>query len=144
MHIDTVPTREMRSFSLPKILIVEDDDAIADVLKQLFQMSGYSCMTLRSVLDICQIMREYRPDLVIVDYLLPEVNGGELCAQIKRNEETATVPVIICSAYSKVLMSLGTYGSDAFISKPFDLHQLTQTIERLLGLCKLQKRLKSS
>jgi CheY-like chemotaxis protein len=132
MLIKNAQTKRHTELTLPKILIVEDNDAISDVLKELFQMIGYRCMIRRTAIDAHQLVKDYQPSLVIVDYLLPDMNGGELCGQIKRDPATKDIPVIICSAYPKVLLSLGTYGSDAFIPKPFNLSELTQKIEQLL------------
>lgn len=119
-------------YTLPKILIIDDDEATSDVLYQFFKMTGYSCQTRPSVNNIIELIHEVQPNVIILDYLLPEVNGGDLCCQIKRETAFRNIPVIICSAYPKVLLSLGTYGSDAFIAKPFNLDDLMRTIEILL------------
>lgn len=77
-------------------------------------------------------MFDFKPDLVLLDYLLPGINGGELCGQIKRHQAFSKIPVIIYSAYPKVLTSLGDYGCDLFLPKPFDLDELAKHIETLL------------
>jgi two-component system CheB/CheR fusion protein len=66
------------------------------------------------------------------DYILDGINGREICHQIKANPATCFLPVVIISAYPKVLLSLGTYGCDKFIAKPFDLNYLTSSINELL------------
>src|SRR5215217_7116255 len=132
MQIKNAQTIRHAELTLPKILIVEDNEGIADMLKELFQMIGYMCLVRRTAVDTLQLVKDYQPSLVIVDYLLPEMNGGELCSQIKRDPATQHIPVILSSAYPRVLLSLGTYGSDAFISKPFNLDDLMRTIEQLL------------
>lgn len=119
-------------YQLPKILIIEDDQAISEVLQQFFKMTGYPCLTRASALDIVALVNELQPSLIIMDYLLPQINGGDLCSRIKSETEFRNIPVIICSAYPRVLMSLGDYGSDAFITKPFDLDDLMTTVELLL------------
>jgi CheY-like chemotaxis protein len=127
--------RQINSFhqlTLPKILVLEDDQAIADLIKEWFSMCGYICHTEQNTSDMIGLMITHQPDLVIIDYLLPGINGGELCSQVKRNPQTAHIPVVICSAYSRVLLSLGDYGCDAFIAKPFDLNELTETVAQLL------------
>jgi len=77
-------------------------------------------------------MEDFKPDIVLVDYLLPGINGGELCAQLKRDPSTKHIPVVIFSAYSQVLLSLGSYGCNAFISKPFELSSLLNQINKCL------------
>ena len=118
---------------LPKILIIDDDEATADVLQQFFNMNGYTCFTQPSALNIVELVKEVKPIAIIMDYLLPEINGGDLCSRLKREAAFDKIPVIICSAYSKVSLSLGNYGSDAFIAKPFNLDDLMETVEGLLN-----------
>lgn len=119
-------------FKVTKILIVDDDSALIEVLEELFNEVGYRIKAINKVENIIPIIEDFQPDLVLLDYLLPFVNGGELCSQIKRNKTTCLMPVIIFSAYPKVLLSLGDYGCDAFIAKPFDLDSLLFHIEKCL------------
>lgn len=74
-------------------------------------------------------MADYEPHLVLIDYLLKGINGGEVCHQIKSGYETSRVPVIMISAYPRVFESLGTYGCDEFIAKPFDLYSLVEKVK---------------
>jgi CheY-like chemotaxis protein len=119
-------------YQLPKVLIIDDDQAIIDVLKQFFQLCGYVCITRQSADDIIALVTHVRPSVIILDYLLPEINGGDLCGRIKREGSLRDIPVIICSAYPKVFLSLGTYGSNAFIAKPFNLDEVLRTVNYLL------------
>lgn len=130
---ENISTNNVRTpFKVTKILIVDDDSALIEVLEELFNEVGYRIKAINSVENIIPVITEFQPDLVLLDYLLPFVNGGELCSQIKRNEATCMIPVIIFSAYPKVLLSLGDYGCDAFIAKPFDLDSLLFHIEKCL------------
>ena len=117
----------------PKILIIEDDPSLAEILVDFFRSTGYARRSFSSTENILELVEQFNPDLVLLDYLLPKVNGGELCRQIKRHEETKHIPVIIYSAFPKVMLSLGNYGCDAFVSKPFDLNDLVDQIEILLA-----------
>jgi CheY-like chemotaxis protein len=65
--------------------------------------------------DIFALIEKFNPDLIILDYILNGINGGELCHQVKHNSKTSLIPVIIYSAYTKVIQSLGDYGCDAFV-----------------------------
>jgi DNA-binding response OmpR family regulator len=103
-------TKRHTELPLPKILIVEDNEGISDVLRELFQMIGYRCTVRQTAIGTHQLVKDEQPSLVD-------------CAAFYADH---------CSAYPKVLLSLGTYGSDAFIPKPFNLNELTEKIEQLL------------
>jgi len=111
-----------------KILVVEDDHDILSLLKDVLENEGYEVTGLDFTDNILQNINQYHPDLVMLDFLLPGVNGGELCHEIKSNVLTAGLPVIMLSAFPRVLESLGDFGADAFIAKPFDLSAMLQTV----------------
>lgn len=113
------------------ILLVEDDESLTEILTELFSDEGYRVKCVRETEDILSLIDQFRPDLVLLDYVLPRVNGGELCSQIKRHRDFCSIPVIIYSAFSRVLLSLGDYGCDVFMEKPFDLDELLSKIEKL-------------
>ncbi|MEJ2903313.1 response regulator [Pedobacter panaciterrae] len=114
------------------ILIIENDDDLVELLEELFSYEGYQVRCYKDTNDIFSLMEDFKPDIVLVDYLLPGINGGELCAQLKRDPSTKHIPVVIFSAYSQVLLSLGSYGCNAFISKPFELSSLLNQINKCL------------
>src|SRR5690606_15074568 len=92
----------------------------------------FEVKTAMDIKSFFSIMTEYQPNLVLIDYLLHGINGGEVCHQIKTEEGTRTVPVILMSAYPRVFESLGTYGCDEFIAKPFDLYTLIDKVKRYM------------
>jgi DNA-binding response OmpR family regulator len=115
-----------------KILILDDSDDILEVMKDALEMEGYEVKTLNYTDDICREAIAFNTDMVILDYILFGINGGELCHMMKTNPLTAHVPVIMVSAYPRVLESLGSYGSDAFIAKPFNLSDIFNTVKECL------------
>ena len=117
---------------IPKILVVEPDPALSEMLCTLFFETGYDCKIVNSCTDIIPLLESYGPDLVLVEYLLTNVNGGELCMQVKSDARYISIPVILYSAYPQLLWSVEDYGCDAFLAKPFDVDELCLTIDRLL------------
>ncbi|WP_345948029.1 response regulator [Mucilaginibacter sp. PAMB04274] len=113
---------------MKRILVLDNDPAILDVMQEILSYEGFDVKTLEDTDNIFTCIDNYQPDLVLIDYILNGINGGELCAQIKKNPLTSGLPVIIMSAYSKVLLSLGNYGCDEFIAKPFDLAHFVNRI----------------
>jgi len=115
-----------------KVLVIDDDEAVLDVMKEALVYEGFEVKIADKADDIQSMISTYRPDLLLIDYILNGINGGEICHQLKENNSTGKLPVIIVSAYPKVLTSLGLYGCDKFIPKPFDLDDLVGSIKSVL------------
>jgi DNA-binding response OmpR family regulator len=115
-----------------KILILDDSEDILEVMKDVLEMEGYEIKILNYTDDICKSVITFNADLVILDYILFGINGGELCHMLKTNPLTAHIPVVMVSAYPRVLESLGNYGSDAFVAKPFSLTDIVNTVKECL------------
>jgi len=123
-----------------QILIIDDDQFILDTLKDIFIYTGYAVTAFTEINDIKATMDLCKPDLVMVDFLLQGINGGELCAQIKKNVQTQSIPVILMSAHARVMLSLGTYNCDDFLEKPFNLESLLKSVNCLLESKKARPR----
>ncbi len=117
---------------MSRILLIDDDVQMLDVIETTLSFYGFKVVCSSYTENIFALVNQHQPDLVIIDYLMPGINGGEMCAALKRNEATRSLPVIIVSAYARVIESLGNYGSDAFVSKPFDTTHLLEVIQYLL------------
>lgn len=111
-----------------RILIVEDDRDILNLLKDVLEKEDFEVTGLSYTESIVKSAEKHQPDLVILDFLLPGINGGELCHELKCAPATGSIPVIILSAFPRVIQSLGSYGSDAFIAKPFDNEALLAVV----------------
>ncbi len=113
-----------------KILIIDDDSAILDVLTECFTDEGYDVKAVTHVDDIFDLIDAFQPTVVLTDYILSGINGGEFCTQIKMAYQN--LPVVILSAYPKVMLSLGTYNCDLFVPKPFDVFKLVREVNGLV------------
>jgi len=114
------------------ILIVEDNPELLSLYRDVLEPEGYRISALAGSDDIIKHLTQLQPDVVLLDFLLAGINGGELCSQIKRNAATSHIPVVMTSAFPRMLNSLGHYGWDAFISKPFDVNELHDVIRKHL------------
>ncbi len=112
-----------------KILLIDDDVNMLEVMDATLTFYGYEVTSSNYTDNIFALVHQSQPDLVIIDYLMPGINGGEMCAALKRNEATCNLPVVIVSAYDRIIQSLGNYGCDAFIAKPFDMTHLLNVIK---------------
>jgi len=115
-----------------RIMIIEDDPALSEVLANLFNDLGFECSIETDAPEI-SVIEAFMPDLIVVDYHLPKVNGGEICGAIKQNPNLCQVPVIVISAYSKIILHLDGSSFDCFIEKPFSLDEIVGPVRRLLA-----------
>jgi DNA-binding response OmpR family regulator len=115
-----------------KILILDDNEDILEMMKVALEDEGHEVECMINTNDIYKTISHIKPDLLIVDYILPGINGGELCHQVKTNPKTEHIPVIMVSGHQRVLQSLGTYGADVFIAKPFSLEDIVSNVNNCL------------
>lgn len=120
-----------------RILLIEDEQSILDVLVECFVDENFEVKAMEGVHNIVEVVRGFKPDIVMIDYLLRGVNGGELCFELKLIYPT--LPVIIMSAYPKHALALDQYKCDLFIAKPFDIYNLVEEVKLLGNNCKLGK-----
>lgn len=118
----------------PRILVVEDEDNIAVALDYLMTREGYDHDRVASGADALPRIRKTHPDLVLLDVMLPEVSGYEICEGIRTDPSLADVKVLMMTARGSAIerrkgMALG---ADGFISKPFELKDLRDEVRRLL------------
>ncbi len=115
-----------------KILILDDNEDILEMMKVALEDEGHEVECLTNTDDIFKAINHIKPDLLIVDYILSGINGGEFCHQVKTNPKTSHIPVIMVSGHQRVLGSLGTYGADVFIAKPFSLEDIVTNVNSCL------------
>jgi len=111
-----------------KILVIDDNNDLLELLNEALTAEGYEVECASHVDNIYECVRNAKPGMVIVDYILEGINGGELCHQIKINPRTSHVPVVMITGYPRVLESLGSYGADHLVTKPFDLNELLNVV----------------
>ncbi|WP_340251246.1 phosphate regulon transcriptional regulator PhoB [Roseobacter sp. HKCC-CH-9208] len=110
----------------PVILVVEDEPAQREVLAYNIAAEGFDVLTADSGDEALLIVRETPPDLIILDWMLPNVSGIEVCRQLKSGTQTARIPVIMLSARSEEvdkIRGLET-GADDYVTKPYSLAEL--------------------
>lgn len=115
-----------------RILVLDDDRELLGVMKDILSMNGFDVVTSAPTYDINGLILLHHPDLIIMDYLMNEVNGGELCSVLKNDINTQRIPVILLSAYDRIIQSLGDYGCDLFVAKPVNFSTLIYQINNLL------------
>ena len=119
-----------------KILIVDDEEPNAKLLVNWLVSMGYGIATAANGADAVRKSVEYRPDLIILDIMMPVMDGYEACRRIKTNLDTANTPIIIVTALSDRESKLKGLeaGANEFLSKPIDRSELTIRVKNLLAI----------
>ena len=114
-----------------KLLIVDDDANICDMLKLYFENEGYDVKTANDGMEGLSYFKAYEPDLVLLDIMMPKKDGWQVCREIR---EISAKPVIMITAKGEVFDKvLGLeLGADDFIVKPFDMKELSARIKAVL------------
>jgi len=120
---------------MQRILAVDDDKDILEVLKYILEESGYQVHTLSDGNKLIEQIKEFSPDLILLDIMLGNLDGRELCRDVKRKQETHNIPVIMISAShtARTINNNNDDGPDDFLAKPFDITDLLTSIERQLA-----------
>ncbi len=117
---------------MSKILVVDDDTDILSVMEMLLTMKGFQVEGISKGDYIFRKIDSFKPDLILLDVLLSGHDGRIICRQLKGEEQTRNIPVIMFSAHPGAATSIAEYGADDFISKPFDVNNLIQKIRAQL------------
>ncbi|CAG9356761.1 response regulator transcription factor [Clostridium perfringens] len=124
-----------------KVLIVDDEEHIRELIKFNLKKEGYDIEVAVNGTEALNIIREIKFDLILLDLMLPEIDGLEVCKEIRRNEETSDIPVMMITAkgeeFDKVLgLELG---ADDYITKPFSIRELMARVKALLRRSNVKK-----
>ncbi|MEB3273754.1 MAG: response regulator transcription factor [Prochlorothrix sp.] len=121
------------------ILVVEDSETYRTMISDLLQSSGFSVETasngLEALAKVDGATPEGLPALIVLDIVMPEMNGYEFCRKVKGNPKTKDVPVVMCSSKSEEFDHYWgmKQGADAYLNKPFEPKELLKTIKHLLN-----------
>jgi CheY-like chemotaxis protein len=119
------------------ILVVDDDESVLRLVTMVLQTRRYRVLTARTGREALARVKEAMPDIVILDGMLPEVHGFEICHQIKTSERFRHIPVIMMSAVHTGWRFAADvkerYGADDYLEKPFDPPELLRRVETLLN-----------
>ncbi len=123
-----------------KILVVDDDKIIVETIVQALEEDeyGYEMISASDGFEAGLQVSHFKPDLLILDIMMPDINGYEVCQKVKSNPETKDTKIIVLSAYldDEAFKQMKEYGADACFSKPLPLEQLKFEVAKLLGLKK--------
>lgn len=116
---------------MTNVLIVDDNQQILEALELLLSIQGFTVKTLLSPDDIFSQIKLFHPNIILLDLLLPTMNGDVVTKKLKENNITKDIPVIIISAHMNARKIAFNAGADAFIPKPFTTKDLLVQVNSL-------------
>jgi DNA-binding response OmpR family regulator len=119
---------------MSKILVIDDDLDILSVMEILLSMRGYNVEVTAKGENTFPKIETFKPDLILLDVLISGYDGRVICKQLKSNEETKLIPIIMFSAHPGAAATIADYGANDFISKPFDVDHLLKKVNEQLYL----------
>ena len=117
------------------IMVVDDNPDIITIVKTILEGKGYGVLSASSGPELLNMLKSQKPDLIILDIMMPEMDGLEVLTRLKGMSDTTSIPIILLTAKVQYEDVLGGYklGADYYITKPFTSTQLVNGINLLLG-----------
>ena len=115
-----------------KILIIDDDIDALKILQKILTRENYEVEVLSQWHDAFTLVNTFKPQVILLDILLSGIDGRHISKQLKVNEQTRNIPIILITANPDVAKNIGTSGADDFLEKPFTKEELVSKIEKLV------------
>lgn len=116
------------------VLVIEDESDVVDLLRYNLNRAGFRVLIATNGQDGLQAARENRPDVIVLDLMLPKLNGHEVCKALKKDPGTASLPIVMLTAKSDVQDRVAGFemGADDYLTKPFSPRELILRVQALL------------
>ncbi len=117
------------------MLVVDDDRVIQQLLEVNLELEGYEVAKASDGEEALRVVRQFKPDIMLLDVMMPKFDGREVCRRIKGDPATAHIPIIFLSARAQDMdVNSGLeLGASAYLTKPFDPVDLLETVEKVLA-----------
>ncbi len=115
--------------SKSKVLVVDDDPDVRSFLSTFLELEGYEVLTAANGAEALHSVAGQRPDIILLDLMMPVMDGWTCCRQLKANRYTSHLPIVIISASHDLDGQLREVGASAYVAKPFDLDCLLTCIK---------------
>ena len=120
---------------MKKILIVDDEADIIEILQFVFEANGYKCITALDGEEGLKLARESSPDLILLDVMMPKINGYKISRLLKYDNKYKNIPIIMITARSQEEDKIigEETGADEYITKPFQVEYVLEKVKNYLG-----------
>lgn len=136
MKENGIPTDSLES-GKRKALIVDDDEELVELIRDVLEADGrFEVRVANNGFDAGMMVKEYRPDILVLDVMLPDINGKEVCQRVREDASQEEVKIICISGMVEQdkVAELKEVGADEFLQKPFEVEQLVDHMCHLLNL----------
>jgi excisionase family DNA binding protein len=137
MKDNGIPTDALES-GKRKVLLVDDDQELVELMSKVLEEDGrFEVRIANNGFDAGMMVKEYRPDLIVLDVMLPDINGKEVCHRVRADNTLEDVRILCISGMIEddKIQELKLSGADDFLHKPFDIEEL---IDRMCGLLEIE------
>ncbi|RYD96255.1 MAG: response regulator [Sphingobacteriales bacterium] len=117
---------------MKKICVLEDDNDIRELLEMIFVSAGFDVRAFSSVTDFFARDSSVIPDVFLLDVMLPDGNGVDVCRELHSLKDTSHIPVVMMSANANSEQIFAKCGATGFISKPFDIAYMLDTVNEAI------------
>jgi DNA-binding response OmpR family regulator len=117
----------------PRILVADDEPAITALVAEMLRYAGFTVVQAQGGAEAVSLARRERPDLILLDVMMPDLDGRDACKVLKMDQSLRDVPVILFSSADERDVHWGGAGADGFLQKPFSIRALPDLVRRHLG-----------
>ena len=124
-----------------RILVVDDEEAIREALCEFLTDEGYEAILASNGEEALDLAETENPQLILLDMRMPGIDGIETCQRLKKNEKTRLIPIIVATAFRDTFMEACDVGADDFVTKPFEVAELSVRLRSMLHVRHLTNEL---
>jgi DNA-binding response OmpR family regulator len=114
------------------VMLVDDDPQLRHVVSMFFELEGYNVLQAEDGGQAIKMLAEYVPDVILLDLMMPDVTGAEVCQHVRASKRLKEVPVVVFTAAEMKEEELVAAGADRFIAKPYSLEGLRRVVRALI------------
>lgn len=118
-----------------RVMIVDDDPDARELIENILSSEGYELIKVSNATEVGLKAAQLTPDLILLDFLMPDINGFDVCKALRDNELTRSIPIMAVTCLSKEddIERIFECGADEYLPKPFKVEQLQEKVQELIG-----------
>ncbi len=121
--------------SKKRVMLVDDDPEALSLMERILTDEGFDLIKVSNATEVGLKSAQLSPDLILLDFLMPEINGFEVCKALRENEQTRSTPImaVTCLTKEQDIERIFACGADEYLAKPFRMEQLVEKVRQLIG-----------